>query len=112
MNIEEERKAFEKAIPLKEGLVWYPSHGSYMAWLPALNAHANRANGEFASWLKAKLHAQEMAKPVAEIYERMDDRYWAVKEGTRNNICENGSTFVCYADAHKLAVERGYRVIE
>jgi len=108
MNIDAERKAFEAAIPLKQGLVWYASHGAYMAFAPAKNSHANQANGEFASWLKAKLHAAEMAKPVASIRKRKDHHQWAVYVPT--SLTAAAFDFPHKEDAIKWAVDRGYRV--
>lgn len=117
MNIEEERKAFEKALPIPDGVTWYPTRSRYFAQPPATNAFASHATAQFVAWLAAKRHAAEMAKPTVRIkpksvFSAPSNYPFVVSlfEGeTFNGVLEDFST---KEGAIEWANRNGYRVIE
>lgn len=95
MNIEEERKAFKQYTALDSKIY----------------------NDEFATWLKAKQHAADMAKPTVKVKPKglnaeFSQYKWVVSlfEGeTFNGVLED---FTTKEDAEAWARNCGYRVIE
>lgn len=102
MNIDEERKAFEIACPLPEGVrIENPDyHNAYKEM-------------QFGIWCKAKAHAAEMAKVEVSISETLMSGwmvYLISKQGTFDGVI--ASDFGNKFDAKTWAIGNGYRVIE
>ena len=86
MNIEEERRAFDK-------------------WRKEC-----MESGDFPSWIAAKAHAEEMAKPTCVIFQTMVDTHTIKYFDQGRPIEERG--FKTEAEAIKWAKNFGYRVVE
>lgn len=97
MNIEEERKAFEKACHMPEGVSI--SNPEYFKLY---------RDAQFEIWIKAKEHAAEMVKPIANIIKHIDGgHYW-----TSCIEMDAAGPFSSRQLAIQSAIESGYRVIE
>lgn len=119
MNLEEERKAFEAALPVPTGVTWYPTHNRYFAKEPVTNAFANHANAQFVAWLAAKKHAAEMTKQAAElakpaVYIKLGTGTypWLVRHFDGPFAGHNIEAFPTAKKAKDWAIKAGYRVVE
>lgn len=102
MNIEEERKAFELILESEIGLSSRRLvSGDYQSFGAAIG---------FQSWLAAKAHAEEMAKPVVECWQAMSDEWRVVYPGTHNDVFPD-KRFATEAEATKRLELGGYRVV-
>lgn len=88
MNVSNERKAYEE---------WKAEHFGFEPC-------------PFTAWLGAKLHAKEMAKPVARIEKRKDHHQWAVY--VPSSLTAEAFDFPTKEQAAEYARARGYRVEE
>jgi len=115
MNIEEERKAFEATL--------FPETGKPVACVSFVDGKYRYSDGReamtqdyFDVWLKAKAHAEEMAKPEVVIMRKGRS---AAPTGYPFNVCLfEGETFNgvledfrTREDAERWAKDNGYRVV-
>jgi hypothetical protein len=98
MNIEEERKAFEI-----DQVKRHPSC-DLRRWAEAYRS--NIVEAAFQSWLAAKEHAAEMAKPTATVKQSIQTGWWVYYD-----VYQRGE-FKSKEAAEKWLNDRGYRVIE
>lgn len=103
MNIEEERKAFLIECASMFGNAYYPADTGF-------------ANGEFFDptvqrpfevWLKAKAHAEEMAKPAVKIREYLPGNF-----SVWNSFDEWMGTADSREECETWFKANGYRVVE
>lgn len=105
MNIEEERKAFEKQFKPDEGVKWSEKQQWYYSepsWEEGLRETVNY----FQGWLAAKEHTAEMAKPTGSIKESIATGWWVYYDVYQYGGLESKEA------AEKWLNDRGYRVIE
>lgn len=116
MNIEEERKAFEKfGFPSPLIPVWLKfTDGGYTPLPEKQSIHSQKlsdhCNKLFILWLGAKEHAAEMAKPECVVFETIGGNFTV--QTYDNKGTQNIRDFASQAGAIQWAKDNGYRVIE
>lgn len=104
MDIEEERKAFQAALP--ENADWVFMDGKF-----AYGVIQKR----FDAWLAAKVHAKETAKPTVYVRSLAEQNklytfaVCLIENGVYNGILQ---VFQTEADAKEWAISNSYRVVK